>query len=192
MLSFAESAELIQNYKFSKKEGITMSQNTQVSSSTREIVIIGISVALIFIATFINIRLPFGQGGLVHLGNVPFFLIAILFGKKIGALSGAFGMALFDLMGGWVLWAPGTFIVVGLMGFAIGWISEKMNRPLGYALALLVACIIKIAGYYVVEGIIYGNWVQPALSIPGNLLQIGVAAAIVLPSISLIKKSMHR
>lgn len=50
---------------------------------------------------FINIRLPIGQGGLIHLGNVPLFLIAILFGKKIGALAGAFGMGLFDLMGGW-------------------------------------------------------------------------------------------
>lgn len=169
-----------------------MSKNTQVSNGTYEIVTIGISIALIFIATFINIRLPFGQGGLVHLGNVPFFLIAILFGKKTGALAGAFGMALFDLMGGWVLWAPGTFIVVGLMGFAIGWISEKMNRPAGYALALLVACCIKIAGYYVVEGIIYGNWIQPALSIPGNLLQVGVAAAIVLPTVGMIKKAMHR
>ena len=42
-----------------------------------------------------------------------------------------------------------------------------------------VACIIKVVGYYIAEGIIYGNWLAPAASIPGNLVQIGVAAVIV-------------
>lgn len=70
------------------------------NTTTKEIVITGLSIALVFVATlFINIRLPIGQGGLIHLGNVPLFLVAIIFGKKIGALAGAFGMGLFDLMG---------------------------------------------------------------------------------------------
>ena len=47
-------------------------------------------------------------------------------------------------------------------------------------IAILVACVIKIAGYYIAEGIIYGNWITPASSIPGNLLQVGVAAVVVL------------
>lgn len=74
-------------------------QNAAKQNTTKELVITGLSIALVFVATcFINIRLPIGQGGLIHLGNVPLFLIAILFGKKIGALAGAFGMGLFDLM----------------------------------------------------------------------------------------------
>ena len=40
--------------------------------------------------------------------------------------------------------------------------------------------MIKIAGYYIAEGIIYGNWITPVSSIPGNLLQVGVAAVVVL------------
>ena len=35
-------------------------------------------------------------------------------------------------------------------------------------------------GYYIAEGFIYGNWVAPVTSIPGNLVQIGVAAVITL------------
>ena len=54
------------------------------NTTTKEIVITGLSIALVFVATlFINIRLPIGQGGLIHLGNVPLFLVAIIFGKKI-------------------------------------------------------------------------------------------------------------
>ena len=109
-------------------------------------------IALTYIFTaVVNIRLPFApNGGLIHLGNVPLFLAAIIFGKKTGALSGAFGMGLFDLFSGWKV------------------------------VAILVACVIKIAGYYIAEGIIYGNWITPASSIPGNLLQVGVAAVVVL------------
>ena len=126
------------------------------------------------------------------LGNVPLFLFAIIYGKKIGAMAGAFGMGLFDLMGGWTPWAPATFIIVGLMGYTVGVIAEKKDDLTGYTLAIILACAIKVAGYYVAEALIYGNWVQPVLSIPGNLMQIGVAALIVLPMAGTLKKALKR
>ena len=75
-----------------------------------DIAITGVCIALTLVATeFINIRLPIAaNGGLVHLGNVPLFLAAIIYGKKTGAFAGAFGMGLFDLLSGWTLWAPLT------------------------------------------------------------------------------------
>ena len=152
--------------------------NEKQTISVSEIAITGVCIALTFIATgFINIRLPIAaNGGLVHLGNVPLFLAAIIFGKRTGALAGSIGMALFDLMGGWVLWAPFTFVVVGLMGYSVGAITEKHHGFRWNVLAIVVACVLKIVGYYIAEGIIYGNWIAPAASIPGNLIQIGVAA----------------
>ena len=165
----------------------------KTQNQTKEIVITGLSIALVFVATvFINLRLPIGQGGLIHLGNVPLFLVAILYGKKIGAIAGAFGMGLFDLMGGWTPWAPATFLIVGLMGYTVGWITEHKEGFFGYVLAILVACVIKIVGYYIAEALIYGNWVQPVMSIPGNLLQIGVAAIIVLPIVDVLRKALKR
>ena len=160
--------------------------------TTKEIVITGLAVALVFTATMIHIRLPIGQGGLIHLGNIPLFLVAIIFFFFLGAIAGAFGMGLFDLMGGWTPWAPATFIIVGLMGYAVGVISEKKDNVAGYAMAILVACAMKIVGYYIAEALIYGNWVQPVLSIPGNLIQIGVAAVIVLPIAGMLKQALRR
>lgn len=70
---------------------------------------------------FINVRLPFmGSGGLIHLGNVPLFIAAMMYGRKTGAVAGAFGMGLFDLISGWTAWAPFTFVIVGTMGYVIG------------------------------------------------------------------------
>ena len=160
--------------------------------STKDMVLTGMGIALVFVATLINIKLPIGQGGLIHLGNVPLFLFAIIYGKKIGAVAGAFGMGLFDLMGGWTPWAPATFIIVGLMGYTVGVIAEKKDDLTGYTLAIILACAIKVAGYYVAEALIYGNWVQPVLSVPGNLMQIAVAAVIVLPLAKNLKKALRR
>ena len=69
-----------------------VNSSEKAHSSVHSLVIDGISIALVFIATaFINIRLPItANGGLIHLGNVPLFLTAIIFGKKSGAAAGAF------------------------------------------------------------------------------------------------------
>ena len=164
------------------------------TSSAKQVAVNGISIALVFIATgFINLRLPIvANGGLIHLGNVPLFLAAIIFGKKTGAISGAVGMALFDLFSGWTLWAPFTFVIVGIMGWVVGKITEDKshNTILWYVIAILAALAIKIVGYYIAEGIIYGNWVAPAASIPGNIVQILTAAVIVLPLAKPLKKQL--
>ena len=96
-----------------------MSTNSTVMTSqnkTKELVIDALFIALTFVATmFINIRLPLmGNGGLIHLGNVPMFLGAFIYGKRTGALAGGIGMGLFDLISGWTAWAPFTLVIVGL------------------------------------------------------------------------------
>lgn len=162
------------------------------TTKTKAIVINALFIALTFIATmFINIRLPImGNGGLIHLGNVPLFIAALVYGKKTGAIAGAFGMGLFDLISGWTLWAPFTFIIVGVMGFLAGLISEKVpgKRVLVNTLAVAVALIIKVVGYYFTEVILYGNWIQPFGSIPGNVLQVVIAGIVVVPLAGRLKK----
>jgi len=164
----------------------------QSFNQTKQLVYAALGIALVFICTvFVNVRLPIAaNGGLVHLGNVPLFIIAILYGRRFGALAGGIGMALFDVVGGWLLWAPFTLVIVGLMGYTVGAICEKRRSLTAYVLALSAACLIKVVGYYGAEGIIYGNWLAPMTSVPGNLVQIGVAAVIVLPVLAKLRKNM--
>lgn len=159
-------------------------------SQTKQLVYAALGIALVFTCTiFVNVRLPIAaNGGLIHLGNVPLFIIAILYGRWLGAFAGGIGMALFDVVGGWFLWAPFTLIIVGLMGYTVGAICEKNQTIKAYVLALVAACLIKVVGYYGAEGIIYGNWISPMASIPGNLVQIGVASIIVLPVVLKLRK----
>lgn len=181
------------------KEGKAMSTNTQTQTisstrnTTKTLVINALFIALTLVATFINVTIPFmgmGNGALAHLGNIPLFIAAIIYGRKTGALAGAFGMGMFDLVSGWAMWAPFTFVIVGAMGFMVGLITEKLHfKPVVVnTIAIIVALIIKIVGYYFAEVILYGNWIVPFGSIPANVLQVVVAGIVVLPIVERLKK----
>jgi len=169
--------------------------SSQKSSKTRELVLSALLISLVFIATkFINIRLPISiNGGLIHLGNAMLFLIAIVFGKRKGAVAGAFGMGLFDIVSGWTAWAPFTFVIRGVMGYTIGTMAyakeRKGNNLFWNITAILISGVWMIVGYYLTEGLLYGNWVAPATSIPGNITQIVIGAIIGLPLAKALKRT---
>lgn len=156
-----------------------------VKSKIKDLVTTALLISMVFIATmFINIRLPISvNGGLIHLGTGMLYISAIVFGKKKGAIAGAFGMSLFDVVSGWVLWAPFTFVIRGVMGYIVGSIANSRDKDgksfVMNILAVLVGGAWMIIGYYITEVILYGNWITPVTSIPGNVFQI------VLGSISL-------
>lgn len=160
-------------------------------SKTLELTMTALFIALTYVATaMINVQIPFlaANGGLIHLGNVPLFVAAAIYGKRTGALAGAFGMGLFDLSCGWVAWAPFTFIICGLIGFAYGAVAGPKCSKWRLVAGVFLAAVIKVVGYYIAEGIIYGNWVAPAASIPGNLVQIFVAGIIAVPLVLVLRK----
>ena len=102
------------------------------------------------------------------------------------------GMGLFDLLSGWTAWAPFTFIIVGIMGYVVGAITEKHDQYGWKVAAIFAAFVIKIVGYYIAEIILYGNFVAPITSVPGNVVQIAVAAVIVLIVIEPIEVAVKK
>jgi uncharacterized membrane protein len=167
---------------------------SKTSKKTLDLIMTSMLVALVFLSTFfLNIKLPISvNGGLVHLGTGMLFIASILFGPKKGALAGAIGMGLFDLVGGWLLWAPITIVARGLQGFIVGKIAWSNGRK-GSSLALNVTATIvsipfMIAVYYFGEVILYGNWIVPLTSIPGDLLQNALGMIIAIPVCVALKK----
>ncbi|MDR3597179.1 ECF transporter S component [Clostridium sp.] len=162
--------------------------------TTKDMVETALLTALVFVATaFINVKLPIlSSGGLVHLGTVMLYVAAIVFGKEKGAIAGAVGMAIFDLSSGWALWAPFTFVIRGIMGYMVGAITWNKNKNgnniLVNAFAMILSGAWMIAGYYITEGILYGNWVSPMASIPGNVAQIVLGMVLGLPIAKALKK----
>lgn len=167
------------------------------NSKTRNTALYGLFIALVYVATrFINIPGP-TSGGLFHLGNVMAFTIAIVFGKKAGAISGAVGMALFDLTSPYFIWAPFTFIIRFAMGYTMGYLSFKGNSSIMKSImfnffGIIIATIIMICGYYITEAILLSNLIIPLKSIWGNFMQCLVGAAIGLPLSSYLKETFKR
>lgn len=166
---------------------------SKTANKTRSLVESSFLIALVFVSTlFLNIKLPIAaNGGLVHLGSAMLFICAILFGPKKGAIAGAFGMGLFDLVAGWTLWAPFTFITRGVQGFIVGYIAHsalKLRPTFKNTLAIIVSVPFMLAGYYICEAILFKSWVIPLASMPGDLVQSFVGLAIALPLCAVLQK----
>jgi uncharacterized membrane protein len=175
-------------------KNMTPRDRVSTAAMTYRLTMTALFIALTYVATaFINIKIPFlaSQGGLIHLGNIPLFVAAALYGKKTGAMAGAFGMGLFDLTSGWVSWAPFTFVICGLIGFVFGVIVGKKGGKIRLILAVFAAAFIKVAGYYIAEIILCGNFFTPVTSVPGNLVQIFVAGIVAVPLIEILKRYHH-
>lgn len=160
---------------------------------TRRIVLSGMFIALVVVSTFINVPYPGSVGGLMHLGTLMLIIIALKFGKHYGAVAGGIGMGLFDVLGGWMMWAPGTIIVRLLMGYIIGLIAQDKNgqgkNVWKNVSAIVAGAGVMIVGYYLYEAIFLTTFKTALLSINGNLAQIivGFLGLLIIPFLDKIE-----
>ena len=74
-----------------------------------------VAIAVIFIGTYIvQIPIP-GGSGYVNLGDSFVFLFSCILPAPYAIAAAAVGPALADLAGGFVLYAPFTLVIKGLM-----------------------------------------------------------------------------
>jgi uncharacterized membrane protein len=156
--------------------------------TVRELSLIAFFSAITFAVTFFNIPLFPSTGGLIHFGNVFLFTAALLFGPKYGAWSGAIGMGLFDVLGGYAIWAPCTIIVRYLMGLVVGHLGYQKTSPSRQFLAMVMGGIICIVGYYVYEGIFISNFIVALSFALGDLISITAAIIITFLLLPLVKR----
>ena len=186
--------QIIQRKKQSETDLVLIQNQTKTRVKTFDLVLTAILSTLVLVTTmFINIKLPIGQGGLIHLGTATLFIVAILFGPKKGALAGAIGMGLFDIFGGWIIWAPTTIIARALQGYIVGkiaWSNGHRGDSVKLNILAAVASIpVMLAVYYIGQGIMYNNWVAPLASIPGDIIQSIVGLLVAIPLCLALKKT---
>jgi uncharacterized membrane protein len=154
---------------------------------TMKLILTGLMMALIVVATIvIPIPVPFGSG-YIHFGDAMIFLSVLILGWRYGAVAAGVGSALADLLIGYAIWAPWTLCVKGIMGAVMGiFLMKSMKRqgvkilgvPVFQLVGMILAGIIMAAGYYLAEGVIYGNFIAALAGIPWNVLQFVVGTFI--------------
>ncbi|HKM28998.1 MAG TPA: ECF transporter S component [Anaerovoracaceae bacterium] len=163
------------------------------TEKTNKVVLTALMMCMIILATmFIKVPTPFTQG-YVHLGDAMIFLSVLLLGKNRGALAAGLGSAMADVLGGYVAWAPWTFIIKVLMAWVMGIFIERMVKsqkhhrtllgvPVIEIIGMVFSGIVMVIGYFVAGGFLYGNWLSSFLGIPWNIGQfaVGVVIATVL------------
>ena len=126
----------------------------------------------VFTAWLFHIPIQIGANtAYLHFGDAFVFLAASLLPTPYAAAAAAIGGGLADVFCGAAIWAPFTMAIKALLAICFSARGARIltRRNL---LAPLPALVLTVGGYYVAEAVLYGNWVTPALSILGNIVQI--------------------
>ena len=138
-----------------------------------------LTAAVILLTVVVSIPLPGGVGYL-NLGDAGALTAAALLGGWWGAACAAVGSALADLLLGYGVYAPATFLIKGGMALLAAFLCRRLPRGLSL-LALMLAALLVPAGYFVYETALYGA-ASAWANVGFNALQclVGAAAAHVL------------
>ncbi len=155
-------------------------------STAKQITFTAIFAALSVIGSIvITVPLPIG---FFNTGDIFVLLSGWFMGAFYGFVAAGVGSALADVLAGFPIYAPATFIIKGTMALAGYFVAKLIKKAAKKApdfvsrgVSAVLAEIIMILGYFIYEAILYGAPVA-ALALVGNSMQglFGVVGATVL------------
>ena len=145
----------------------------------KKVILTGLFAALVAVGTMI-IQIPTPSKGYVHMGDALVVLSGFILGPAYGFLSAGIGSFLADMLSGYSVYAPATFIIKGLdaMLFAIiySFIAKNVKKgsvsPSAFALAGIAGGAVMVAGYFLFETFLNGYGSAITGVIP-NIAQAG-------------------
>ncbi len=157
------------------------------NNKVKKLVLAALFTALAAVATAV-IAIPLPHG-FANLGDAVVLLAGGILGGPLGILAAAVGSALADILLGFALYAPATFVIKGAMA-AVFWLlyRKKANVWRMIVAAVLAECIM-VGGYFLYETVLYGA-AAASLSLFGNAVQGAIGAAVacvVLPLVNRMK-----
>ena len=143
----------------------------------------GMLSAVILVMTIgFHVPVP-ATGGYVHLGDGFIFLTAAVLGPY-AALAAGLGSALADLLGGYFIYVPATFMIKAAMGLIAGKFAAQSSR-IRRIIVFAIAEAVMAAGYFTFEWVLYGGAAALGAVLP-NLVQgaFGVILGLLLTEIT--------
>lgn len=151
-----------------------------MKSRTKKITMAAILAVLVCIATMI-IKIPSPLKGYINLGDCVVLLSGWILPLPYGFLAAGLGSALADVFSGYIIYAPATFVIKGLMAVVAYCVfkgaSLRLNKIVSRITSAVLAEIVMVSGYYIFEGFMYG-FIPSAVNIVPNAVQ-GIAGIII-------------
>ena len=145
--------------------------------STKKLVLCGLLAGIVTVLTLIVVPLPISTG-YVNLGDAGVFLAAGMVGGVWGMLCAGLGSAIADLVLGYAIYAPATFLIKALAAGAFIAVGKRLKGGYRFA-ALLIAALVVPAGYFLYESAIVLKSASAAIvNVPFNLLQSFIGAVL--------------
>ncbi|MBA4347915.1 MAG: hypothetical protein C0413_03585 [Clostridiales bacterium] len=128
---------------------------TNHSKSIRRLTAAGVlAAAIVLLTTLVSLPMPGGLG-YINLGDVGVLLAGMMLGGGWGALCAGAASALADVLLGYTVYAPATFIIKGLVALVAGLLFARTQKKIRFA-ALYPAALIVPVGYFFYEVMLYG------------------------------------
>ncbi len=156
----------------------------------KRIVITALLTALTCVATMI-IKIPSPLKGYLNLGDCIVFTCGLLLPPVYGFIAAGLGSAMADIFSGYIIYAPATFLIKGVMSLVVFGSFKLLHNVLGILpseiLSGIFSEIIMILGYFVFEGINYG-FVAATVNIPANAIQGVIGIFLGVTIINILRK----
>lgn len=155
------------------------------SKKIKTMTLAALLAAFACVATML-IQVPTPTKGYVNLGDCIVNISAWLLGPVYGTAAAGIGSAMADVISGYIVYAPATLIIKGLMAaasfFVYRAVSKKANSVFSRVAAAVTAELIMVAGYGIFEAIMYGSVATALLGVSGNLIQglMGIVSSVVI------------
>lgn len=158
--------------------------------TTKDLCLTALFTAIVFVMTFVpKIPIPLGYA---HLGDAAVLLAVVLLGKKQGAIAGAAGSALADLIGGFAIWIVPTLVIKYIMAWIFGIIYKNHHNKFvinsGNLTAVFLGLVWMVAAYTIFGAILYDSMEAGLSSMPGLALKALLNAIIFLILVKPLQK----
>lgn len=154
---------------------------------TNKLVLAALMCAIVILLTLIVLPLPIANG-YINLGDAGLYAAVHAVGGVWGIVVSAVGSMISDLILGYSIYAPATFVIKGA-GALVALLLTKRLRGRWRVLGLMLAGAVIAGEYFLFEGLFITGGFAPALvNLPFNLIQGGVGAVLGYVLMELIER----
>lgn len=171
---------------------MTATRPARLVGRAKNLALMGMLVAATTIATtLLKVDIPTYRI-YFNAGEAVIYVAALVLGRWHGAVAGAVGASLADVLTGYAFWAPFTFVIKGIEGFVTGTLAARSaaSGGLGFGVGIAAGGALMIAGYALSVLVIYG----PAAVLPEigiDVAQVAVGAVVAVPTSLALRRAFR-